>query len=246
MNAALGLAGRRHGRLVDRRHRPVALAARPAACASLKWSSAQKIGSQRCASGDARLARVRRVDDQHGVKLEADLRPRLHVAHAGQQQRGQHVAIAQARVNPGGHFLQQLLARRVFQQPHDRLDLGLEPHDVRRALGLGGRDRPQVARKARSPSPAAAPAAAAFCKNRRRELPANMAPPSLLDRLKVQESHWRPLYRSRSADASRVSLRRGPTTVESISSVKPCNARNDRPAQFHDPKMLDDDRAARE
>ena len=41
---------------------------------------------------------VRRVHHQHRVKLEAHARPRLHVAHAGQEQRGHDLAIRRARV----------------------------------------------------------------------------------------------------------------------------------------------------
>ena len=86
------------------------------------------------------------------MKLEADGWPRLDVLHAGQQQRGQQLAIAQSLVNPIGNFFQQPVARRFFDEPHQRLDLRLQPHDVRRELRFGRRhgakprEKPKVAK----------------------------------------------------------------------------------------------------
>ena len=45
-------------------------------------------------AGEAR--QVRGVDNEHGVELEPDARPRFDVSHAGQKQRGQHFAIRQS------------------------------------------------------------------------------------------------------------------------------------------------------
>ena len=82
-----------------------------------------------------------RVHDQDGVEFVADARPRLHVAHAGQQERRQHVAVGRALPHPRGHLLQQPFARGFLQQADERLDPGLEPHHLRVEGGLAGRDR---------------------------------------------------------------------------------------------------------
>ena len=73
---------------------------------------------------------MRGVDHQHGVEFEAH-RPRLHVTHAGQQQRGQHFAIARAAFDAAGDFFEQPVARRFFQQAHQRFDFRLKAHDLR-------------------------------------------------------------------------------------------------------------------
>ena len=66
---------------------------------------------------------VRRVHHQHRVKFEPDRRPRLDILHAGQQQRGQHFLVTHAATDAVGNFFQQLVARRFFEQPHERFDL---------------------------------------------------------------------------------------------------------------------------
>ena len=86
---------------------------------------------------------VRRIHDQHGVKLEADRRPRLDVLHAGQQQRGQQFLVAHAAADAVGNFFQQSVARRFFEQPHERLDLRLQLHRFLVELGLRCRNRIQ-------------------------------------------------------------------------------------------------------
>ncbi len=77
------------------------------------------------------------------MELEPDVRPRLDVPHARQQEGRQDFLVAQPLVDPPGHLLQQPLARGVLEHADDGLDLGLEPHDLRVELGLVGRDRPQ-------------------------------------------------------------------------------------------------------
>ncbi len=81
------------------------------------------------------------------MKLEPDGRPRLDVSHAGQQQRGQQLAVARALVNPIGDLFQQLLAGRIFQQPHQRFDLWPQVNDLRIELRLGGGHRFQAGKK---------------------------------------------------------------------------------------------------
>ncbi len=109
-----------------------------------------------------------RVDHEHRVELEADMGPRLDVAHAGQQECGQHFLIGQPVLDPPGDLLEELLARGVLQQPDDGLDLRLEPHDFRVQLGLVGRDRPEPRQESQiTKAHQRAPAADARKKRRR-------------------------------------------------------------------------------
>ncbi len=66
-----------------------------------------------------------RVDDEHRVELEAD-GARLDVPHAGEQQRGQDLAIAQPAPDAGGDLFEHPLAGRVLDEPYQRLDLRRE------------------------------------------------------------------------------------------------------------------------
>ena len=88
-----------------------------------------------------------RVDDQHRVELEADRRPRLDVAHARQQERGQHFAIRVAAMNAVGDLFEQPLARRFLDQPHERFDGVVELHQPGRQGRLLGRDARQAAQE---------------------------------------------------------------------------------------------------
>ena len=69
---------------------------------------------------------MRRVHHQHRVELEPDARPRLHVPHPGQQQRRQHLAVRQPLLDPRADLFEQLVARGVFDEPDERLDVRLE------------------------------------------------------------------------------------------------------------------------
>ena len=86
------------------------------------------------------------IDDQHRVKLESD-RTRLNVAHAGQQQGREQIAVAQAAFDSGGGFLQQTFARGVLQKTHERFNVRIESNDVRFQSGFRGGNRPQSRQK---------------------------------------------------------------------------------------------------
>ena len=146
-NASRALRGGRHGRLVHRPHRPVALAD-VLRLRALEVVERPEDRQPAVGVGRAEAGQVGRVDDQDRVELEADAGPRLDVAHAGQQQRRQHVAVSQALPDPRGDLLQQPLARGLLQQPDQGLDLGLEPHDLRVQGRLVGRDRPESGQEA--------------------------------------------------------------------------------------------------
>jgi hypothetical protein len=65
----------------------------------------------------------------------------LHVPHAGQQQRGEKFPVCGlARANALPNFLHQSLARRVFDQPDEGLDVGLKSNGLRVELCLRRRD----------------------------------------------------------------------------------------------------------
>ena len=85
-----------------------------------------------------------RIDYQHRVKLEANAGAGFDVPHAGQQQGGQHFAVAHAVVNAGGHCFEQLIARGDFQQFDKRLDLWVELYDAWVQFGIGRRNLPQA------------------------------------------------------------------------------------------------------
>ncbi len=147
MNASRARPGRRDGRLIHRAHRPVPLAD-VLGLRALEVVDRPEDRQPSVGVGRAEAGQVCRVDHQHRVELEPDVGPRLDVAHAGQQQGGQHFLIAQPLLDPPGDLLEEPLARGVLQQPDDGLDLGLEPHDLRVQLGLVGRDRPEPRQEA--------------------------------------------------------------------------------------------------
>ena len=142
-----GLAGGRDGRLVHRAHRPVPLAD-VLRLRALEVVERPEDRQPAVGVGRGEAGQVGRVDDQHGVELVADAGPRLHVAHPGQEQRREHVAVRRALPHPSGHLLQQPLARGLLQEADEGLDLGLEPDDLRVEGRLVGRDRPESGQEA--------------------------------------------------------------------------------------------------
>ena len=84
------------------------------------------------------------VDHEDGVELEADRRPGLDVSHARQEQAGEELAVAQARLDLRRHLLEQALARRILQQPDGRFDAGFEPDQLRVQRRLRRRHRRQA------------------------------------------------------------------------------------------------------
>jgi hypothetical protein len=86
----------------------------------------------------ADAGQMSRMDDQHAVELETHAGTRLHVAHSGKLQRGEDVLIRQPVADARGHLLDQLLARRVFQHPHQRLDVRFQRYDLRPDRRLRG------------------------------------------------------------------------------------------------------------
>ena len=104
-------------------------------------SIAQNSGSQRSLSGPARLARWAELTTSTAWNLNPT-RPRLDVPHARQEQRRQHVAVRQPLLDPRPHLFKQLLARRLFEQPDERLDARIEADEIGVELGVGGGDEP--------------------------------------------------------------------------------------------------------
>ena len=83
------------------------------------------------------------------MELEAN-RARLDVADAGEQNGGKQLAIGQPTFDPGADLLQQPLARRVFEEPDEGLDVGMEADGLRIDLGLGGGDAWELGEKTES------------------------------------------------------------------------------------------------
>src|SRR5437660_12854919 len=80
------------------------------------------------------------------MKLEAD-RTRLDAAHAGEEEPGQQLLITDAALHLLRYCSQQSLARRLLNQAHQRLDIGIEQDFVARNLGLVRGDRRQTVEK---------------------------------------------------------------------------------------------------
>ncbi len=82
------------------------------------------------------------MDDEHGVELETD-RARLDAAHASEEHRGEELVVTGARVDLVRDLVEQGLARRVLDQPDERLDIGGDGNNggqVRRRGSAGGRE----------------------------------------------------------------------------------------------------------
>ena len=78
------------------------------------------------------------------MELVPDAGPRLHISDTRQEQRGDDVAVGQALLDSCGHFLEQRVARRLFEQADEGFDLRLEANDlgVKERLGGGNRAEP--------------------------------------------------------------------------------------------------------
>ena len=77
------------------------------------------------------------------MEFEAD-RPRLDVAHPGQQQRRNQVAVTQTPFDFGASLFEQPFARRVLQEAHEGLNLRIETNDIRIKLRFFGGHRAQI------------------------------------------------------------------------------------------------------
>jgi hypothetical protein len=123
------LLSRRHTRFRDRPHRPIALThvcrLRPLELIERPEDRQPPIALRR------REARqMRGVHHEHRMELEPD-RTRLNRAHARQQQRREHFAVAHAAANAHPDLFEQPLARRLFQQTHERFAIGMQSDDAR-------------------------------------------------------------------------------------------------------------------
>jgi hypothetical protein len=88
------------------------------------------------------------------MELEAHAGPRLHVPHPRQKQRRDHLAIGNGSLaDAAGDLFQQSLARGLFQQPHQRLDVVGQAHDLRPGRDLLRGHRRQFLQKAELGSP---------------------------------------------------------------------------------------------
>jgi hypothetical protein len=74
------------------------------------------------------------------MKFEPDTWSRLDVPHAGEEQGRQQLLIRQAAPDAGNGFVDELLPGRVFDEPHQRLNLGAKLHNVSLELHFLGRE----------------------------------------------------------------------------------------------------------
>ena len=117
----------RHRQFIGRAHRPVAFL--HVLCLRRFEIIERPENRQPAVRIRRRQAReVRGVDHQHRMEFEAD-RPRLNVAHTGQQQGREQVAVTHTAPDFRGNFFKQPLARCVFEETNQRLHLRTEPND---------------------------------------------------------------------------------------------------------------------
>lgn len=68
---------------------------------------------------------VSRIDNEDGVKFKTH-GTRLNISHASQEKGGEDFAIGQTAMDAGSDFFEQTVARRVFEEADERLDVGVE------------------------------------------------------------------------------------------------------------------------
>jgi hypothetical protein len=89
---------------------------------------------------------MRGINDEDGVKFETDW-TRLDVADAGQKERREYFLVGRAAVDALGDFFEDAFARGVFEQAHERLDVGMKTNDVFGNSCFGGGDGRQAIEK---------------------------------------------------------------------------------------------------
>jgi hypothetical protein len=65
------------------------------------------------------------------MEFEADGWPRLHVSHTGQQKGSQYIAISKTFLDAAANFLEQFLARSVFQKADEWFYTAIDADEVR-------------------------------------------------------------------------------------------------------------------
>jgi hypothetical protein len=79
------------------------------------------------------------VHHEDGMKFETD-GPRLDVAHAGEKQRGEDIPVRDAAFYARSDLFEDPTARRSFEQPDERLQLGSEANRPGIEFRLSGRN----------------------------------------------------------------------------------------------------------
>ncbi len=93
---------------------------------------------------------------------------RADVPHAGQKQGRQKVAIGESLLQLRDDELEAFFARRLLDEPHDRLDVRRQVHQLGRHLGLAAPRGDKALSKPELPVPNTNPAVADDFKNSRR------------------------------------------------------------------------------
>src|SRR5690242_9988044 len=81
------------------------------------------------------------------MKLEANPGPRLHIAHTSQLQGGQEFAVIEPLLDARRYLFKELLTRRVFKQTYQRLNAGIQTHQLGIRPGFFSRNRPKLSQK---------------------------------------------------------------------------------------------------
>ncbi len=135
------------GGFVDGSHRPIA-GADVLGLRGFELVDGPEDREPAVAVGGSQAGEVGGVDDEDGVEFEAD-RSWLDVAHAGEKEGGEDLPVGEALVDAGGDFLQNALARGVFEEADDGFDVRVEADHLRVERGFGGGDGGEAVRKPR-------------------------------------------------------------------------------------------------
>src|SRR5690242_3723817 len=90
---------------------------------------------------------MRRIHHQHSVKAETHW-TRLDVAYTRELKRRKNLPVCRAALNLARDLFKHAVSRRVLQQAHQWLDVGMKLHQFRRQLGFGRGDARQLGEEA--------------------------------------------------------------------------------------------------
>ena len=123
-----GVFGGRESGFVDGGHGPVSLAD-VFGLRGFELVDRPEDGQPPVAVGGGEAGQVRGVDDENGVKFEAD-RAGLDVAHAGEEERGEDLRIGGALVlDAVRDLLEDTFTRGIFEEADEGFDFGMKPND---------------------------------------------------------------------------------------------------------------------
>jgi len=137
-----GFVRRGHFGFVHCAHRPIAFA-RVLRLGGFEGVERPENGEPAVGIRRGNAGKVSGIDDQHGVKFEAD-RARLNVPDPCEEQCGQQLPIAQSPANAKRDLFQEAVTRRILKQMDKGLNLGLQANDFGVKPGFLGGDSRQA------------------------------------------------------------------------------------------------------